>query len=435
MFENAIVDQNPHWEGTYYKEGVPRKILVKVKDYLELPHIIAVTGVRRSGKSTLIKQIINFLIREKKVRPGNILFLNLENPQFSQYKNDIAYLDRIYGEYIKLISPEGLIYCMLDEVHFFPEWQVFVKSRYEKGHIKFIVTGSNSRLLSSELVTLLSGRTVPVEVFPFSFVEYLASMDIDATDAVSFIKERHRVRKIFDEYLQLGGFPEIAFISEPMMKKEILVMYARAILYQDIAPRFGIKKAGDLEHLFFYLISNVASLYTYNSLSKLLSLSDKTIKEYLAYFEDAFLLFTVNAFDFSVKKQINSPKKVYAIDTGLANAVSFNFSENMGHLLENLVFLKLKQENKEVFYYKTNNGGEVDFIYRESGGNQGLIQVTKEIRTENVRKRETKALVRAMEETGITQGIIVTYEDEEKIQIDGKTIEVVPAYAFLSVKP
>ena len=431
MFEGVIVDQNPHWDGNLYQEGVPRGVLDKVKEYLTLPYVIALVGVRRSGKSTLARQTINHLIRDKGVPPRNILFLNLENPQFSRHRSDVSYLERAYEDYLKIVSPEGNVYCFLDEVHFFPEWQVFVKAKYEQKKIKFIVTGSNSHLLSSEFITLLSGRALPIEVYPFSFAEFAAANGLLVHDAVSLARERNRLRNLLDDFLRFGGFPETSFVEDVTMKREILVMYARNILYQDIAPRFAVKKAMELENLFFYLASNVASQYTFNKLADLVGLNDKTVKEFLGYFTDAYLLFTLDSFAFSVREQIKSPKKIYTIDNGLSGAVGFSFSENIGHLLENQVFLELKRQGRELYYYRTGSGHEVDFACRQGGGIVQLIQVAREIASEKTRNRELRALLKAMDETGLERGVIVTYEDEEEITYEGKTVSVIPAYKYL----
>ena len=432
MFEAVIVDQNPHWDGTLYPEGVQRSALGKVKEYLELPHIIALVGVRRSGKSTLARQTVNHLIHDKGVTPRNILFLNLENPQFSRYRNQVSYLDQAFEDYLKLVSPEGTVYCFLDEVHFFTEWQVFVKSRYERKNIKFVITGSNSHLLSSEFITLLSGRALSVEVFPFSFNEYVAASGIVLPDIVAQTKERNRLRGLLDDYLRNGGFPETTKIDVEATRKDILIMYARNILYQDIAPRFSVKKAVDLENLFFYLASNISSLYSFNKLADLTGLNDKTVKDYLGYFADAYLLFTLDSFSFSVREQIKSPKKVYAIDTGMAGAVGFSFSKNLGHLLENQVYLELKRRNGgQLYYFKTENGLEVDFTETTGGKVTRLIQVVQELGDEKTKNREMRALIKAMDETGLQQGDIVTYEEEDCISIDDKTINLIPAYKFL----
>lgn len=431
MFESVIVEQNPHWDGSLYLEGTPRQQLDKLKTYLDLPHIIALVGVRRAGKSTLARQAINHLIRDKGVPPRNILFLNLENPRFNRYRSDVAYLEQAWQDYLKLVDPQGMVYCFLDEVHFFPEWQVFVKARYEQQQIKFVVTGSNSHLLSSELITLLSGRALPIEVYPFSFAEFVAANDVPLPDAVAAIREKNRLRGLFDSYLRFGGFPETCAQDVPAIKQEILVMYARTILYQDIAPRFAIKKAVALENLFFYLASNIATLYSFNKLSALVGLNDKTIKEYLGYFNDAYLLFSLDAYAFSVKELIKSAKKVYAIDTGMAGAVGFSFSENRGHLLENLIYLELKRRGHDLCYYRTGNGLEVDFACCNQGKVTRLVQVAQELEAGKTRDREVRALVKAMDETGLTQADIVTYEDEEELTVDGKQIRVIPAYRYL----
>jgi hypothetical protein len=208
-------------------------------------------------------------------------------------------------------------------------------------------------------------------------------------------------------------------------------MYARNILYQDIAPRFAIKKAVDLENLFFYLASNISSLYSFNKLAALVGLSDKTVKDYIGYFSDAYLLFTLDAFAFSAKEQIRSPKKVYAIDTGLAGAVGFSFSENQGRLLENLLFLELKRRGHALYYYKTSNGLEVDFACHAGGKITQLIQVTYDMGEDRTRNRELRALVKALEETGLAAGVIITYEQEDEIVVDGKKISLIPAFKYL----
>ncbi len=386
-------------------------------------------GVRRGGKSTLLKQLINHLIRNENINPRNILFLNLETPYFSHYRDDPINLEKIYDDYQKLTSPEGKIYFFLDEVQYFNEWQVFVKAHYEQKNIKFVITGSNSNLLSSELITLLSGRSIPVEVYPFSYKEFLKATGLDTSDSIALIKKRNRLRRLLDDYLKYGGFPEIVLMKQKEMAREILSMYSRNIIYQDIAARYTIRKAADLEHLFFYLISNISALYSYNNLSGMLNLSDKTVKEYLKFFSDAYLLFTVDSFSHSVKQQLKSPKKIYSIDTGIIGAVSFRFSENIGKLLENMVFLEMKRLGKDIYYYKTENGFEVDFLCRRGGETTELIQVAKEIRISETRERELRAMFKALKENNINEGYIVTYENEEEIvKKDNLTVNIIPSY-------
>ncbi|NIA09181.1 MAG: AAA family ATPase [Nitrospiraceae bacterium] len=353
MFEDVIVDQNPHWDGSLFEQGVPRHCLDVLKEkYLGVRQVISIVGVRRCGKSTLLRQIINFLIQAMKIDPENILFMNLENPYFTPYRDDVRNLEQIYADYLKLVGPrKGKVYIFLDELQFFRDWQVFVKAHYENDNIKFIVTGSNSQLLSSDLLTLLSGRTLPLTLYPFDFPEYVRARGETVSTRVQLVRRRHVLRRLCDEYLAEGGFPEVVLTENQPIKKDILANYAKNILFQDIVPRFEIKKTYQVEKLFFYLVSNTGSLFTYSNLAELVGISDKTAKEYVKYCADAFLLQTLDRFNFSVKKQIRSPKKVYCIDNGLVSAVSFSFSKNIGHYLENVVFGKLQRGEEYLLLY------------------------------------------------------------------------------------
>lgn len=431
MFEDVIVDQNPHWEGEEYEPGIPRNRIALLKEYLPSRQVISIVGVRQCGKSTLLRQTINYLLQDKGVPAKNILFLNLENPYFTPYRQDVRNLERIYADYLKLADPQGNVYVFLDELQYFTDWQVFVKSKYERENIKFIVTGSNSQLLSSDLITLLSGRTLPVVLFPFDFHEYLLARGERVVSGIQAIRNRHRLRKLCDEYLFCGGFPEVVLMENPRLKKDILANYARNILYQDIVPRFELKKPYKVEKLFFYLVSNITGLFTYNKLAQLVGLSDKTVRDYIGFFEDAFLLYTVDRFDFSVKKQLRGPKKIYSVDNGLSASVSF--SENRGRYLENMVFGTFVRNGHNVFYYRTKNGLEVDFFCPGIGNCGQLLQICADMQDEKTRKREIRALCVAAEELGLEGGTIVTMDEEEEIRERGKAIKIVPAWKYFNL--
>jgi predicted AAA+ superfamily ATPase len=431
MFEELLSDQNPHWRGSFYEEGIHRDVLGKVIQYIDIPHIVSIVGVRRCGKSTLLRQTINYLIKERGIAPQQILFINLETPALGSYRHDITYLERLHSDYLKLIQPQGQIFFFLDEAQFFPEWQVFVKAHYEQKKIKFFITGSNSRLLSSEYITLLSGRTLPVEIFPFSFAEFIRVGGMDDQDKIGLTADRHRLRSLLEEYLHFGGFPEIAYVQESAVKKEILSMYGRHILFQDIAPRFNVKKSSDLENLYYYIITNVSSLYTYNSLAKATGLNDKTVKDYMMFFADARLLMSVDLHDYSVKQRLKSPRKVYSIDTGIAATGSLSYSKNIGRLLENLVFLELMRRGFDIFYYRTKNNLEVDFLCRRERQITALVQTSLEMQADKTRKREIRALEKAMEETGLQESTIVTLEEEGEETVTSGRIAIVPAYKYL----
>ncbi|MCP5050543.1 MAG: AAA family ATPase, partial [bacterium] len=184
--------------------GIRRTAFNKTLSYMENEFIISICGVRRAGKSTLLKQLINYLIETKKIPPGNILTLNLEDPVFNFYKDDVTYLDRVYREYLKMHNPQGKVYLFLDEVQFFSDWEVFVKAKFEKKDSKIVVTGSNSRLISADMATLLSGRTLVIDMLPFSFQEVLAAGDIDTGNTVALLSQKNRVKALFDNYLIYG---------------------------------------------------------------------------------------------------------------------------------------------------------------------------------------------------------------------------------------
>lgn len=431
MFENLLTEQNPHWNGTLYEAGIERECFQKFLQFLETKMIISVMGVRRAGKSTLLKQAINHLIQIERVKPTNILFLNLEHPYLSQY-NDVIHLQKIYESYLQLTIPEGKIYCFLDEVQYFSNWQIFVKAHFENKNIKFVITGSNSALLSSELMTLLSGRTLPIDVFPLSFTELATYHAINTKTTLQLSQNRHKLQRLTEEYLHFGGFPEVAATENHTVAYEILNAYAKTILYQDVAKRLQVRHSAELEKLFVYLSSNIAKPFSYNNLSTLFSLSDKSIKEYIKAFEDSYLLFTVDLYAYSLKKQLRNPKKIYSIDMGQINAVSFKFTENLGRLLENSVYLQLKRLGYEVYYYKTEQDLEVDFIAKR-GMNHSLIQVAWNLEEAQTRKREITALAQSLEEMKVDKGFLITFDDNEEV-IEGKQlIHVLPAYKFFSL--
>jgi len=329
-------------------------------------------------------------------------------------------------DYYKLMNPQGKIYLFLDEIQFFKNWQVFIKSKYENSNIKFIITGSNSQLLSSELITLLSGRTLNIYLYPFDFKEFLLAKKIEIKSKIDLLKNQNLIRKHFDEFVRWGGFPEIAFIKDNNTKKEILENYYKNILYHDIIPRFGIKNIDKTEKLAHYLLSNIGKPFSYNKLSKLIALSDKTVKEYTNYFSKAYLLFELKHFDFSIKKQINTPKKVYAIDTGLINSISFKFTEDIGRLYENLVFVELKRRGKEIYYHK--DMYECDFIVKEESKITQAIQVCKSIKDPDTRKREILGIKEAIKKYKLKTALILTENEEEIIN---KEIQAIPLWKWL----
>jgi len=405
--KNILIEQNQHWSDKKYN-SVKRDILDKLISYLPLKQIITITGVRRCGKSTLAKQAINYLL-ESGVESKNIFFINLENPYFLEHKHNPNYLNTIYEEYLKLMNPKGRVYCIFDEVQYFENWQVYIKSKYESSDIKFIITGSNSSMLSNELNTLLSGRSLNIHLNTFSFSEFLDYKNIDYSSEFTQISNKIAISRAKDEYLKWGGFYEVFELEDEFIKKEILISYAKNIIYQDIIPRYNIRNSEIVERLFFYLLTTLTGVLNYTTLSKTFEVSDKTIKEYINYFEDVFLLKRIDKFHTKPKEKIKSSKKIYALDNGFLQIAPTN-SKNLGSALENLVFISLNQKCNELTYLKDKY--EIDFKCDKT-----LYQVSYEIDNYKTKQRELNAF-KYLDNQAKWEHKLITYdtqnEDEDK---------------------
>lgn len=395
IIENSIADAQ---NGNFRKRDIFNKIL----KLMSLRQILSIVGVRRCGKSTLMKELVRKCLT--KTSRNNILYLNLEQPFFNQYKNDVKNLQKIYEIFLKRIDKRRKIFIFLDEIQFFNDWQVFVKWLYEKNVAKIVLTGSNSRLLSSELTTLLSGRTIPIYVYPFSLSESKLS---------------------FSKYLSDGGFPEV--VLNPKNKSELAETYYKNILYQDVIPRFGIKNSSAMENLSYYLISHSGKEISYNTLKSISRLDDKTVKDYISYLQDANLIYILHNYDFSLKKLIGNKKKVYLVDP-LFSQLSFKNSPDRGRLFENFVYMFLKRFQYNLYFHQ--NGGECDFIIKEGYKISTLIQVCYELNNAN-NDREIKGLLSAMKKFGLNKGLIVTKNQESFKEIDNKKIEVLSVKTFM----
>ncbi|RBQ30961.1 ATPase [Arcobacter sp. FW59] len=402
--KNILIEQNLHWQNKVYK-SVRREALDKLISYLPLKQIITITGIRRCGKSTLSKQAINHLINSG-VNAQNIFFINLENPMFLEYKNDASFLGVIYEEYLKLINPKGKIYCIFDEIQYFENWQVYIKSKYETSDIKYIITGSNSSMLSNELNTLLSGRSLNIHLNTFSFKEFLDYKNIKYSNEFEQISNHIEIQRAKEMYLKWGGFYEVFDVEDELIKKEILLNYVKNIIYQDIVPRYGIRNSQILERLFFYLLSNSTNLINYTTLSQTFDISDKTIKEYINYFEDTFLLKRLDKFHNKQKEIVKSFKKIYSLDNGFLQ-IAPKFSTNFGMSLENMVFIVLNQRVENLYYLKDLQ--EIDFFDTNK-----LYQVSYDISEAKTKQRELNAFSYFNKENRY-RNLLITYNINESI--------------------
>lgn len=416
LLKEILLDQRAVFEKK--RPGTSRDALEAVGSHMRKPHAITLAGVRRCGKSTLLRQIAERFLA------SGYHYCHFEDERLLGFEaRDFALLHEVL---IECFGDQQVM--LLDEVQNAPGWEAFVRRMLESGH-KFVVTGSNAALLSRELGSKLTGRHVTVDLFPFSFREYLRHLNVEASQR-SLLEPAGRATLLrhFAEYRLRGGFPEPLNYDSP----DLLAQLYDDILYRDVATRHDIKNTRALRELALYYMSNVATLASFNKLKTSLGVgSVTTVSAYTDFLVQAFVLATVPVFDASVKRRSIAPKKVYAVDTGLANQVSLSFSHNLGALTENLVFLELVRRGADVSYYKTASGREVDFACRRGRALGELVQVTLSLADPQVRTREVGAMTEALDEQGLDVGLVLTESEREDIVLGKRAIKVRPLTEWL----
>jgi len=413
-----------------------RAYVEKCLRFLETNVVAAIIGVRRAGKSYLMRQVTKKLI-ENGVKRENILMVNFEDGRFAAFYPKL--LDEIYETYLEFLNPEPeeKPFIFLDEIHLVPKWERWVRTQQELGKAKIVISCSSSKLLAGELATVLTGRHLDIFVFPLSFEEFLyfKFKGLEIKDELDLVSKKIEIRRAFNEYFEFGGFPEVVLSNE---KKQLLLTYFDDVLTKDIEKRYMLKKGEKLRALARFYLTNISSPITFNSLKKSLDTTTNTIEKYSSYLEEAGMIFFVKRFSFKVKEQEKAARKIYAIDAGLANAMGFKFSANLGRVAENLVAIELMKRSKlnpnmELYYWRDATGKEVDFIVKEGLEVKQLIQVCWDVGDAGTKKRELKGLLKAMDEFKLKQGLIVTgdYEGEEKK--DDKTIKFIPLCSWLAI--
>ena len=377
-------------------QGTPRERGIRIEDSFA----IIITGIRRCGKSTFLNQLL------KKQKKG--YYINLEDPRLEDFElQDFNRANEILKE---LYGDKGIYF--FDEIQNVDRWEKFIRYLIDKKE-RVIITGSNASLLSRELGTKLTGRHLQVEMFPFSFREFL-----------NMRKESPSV-KSFDKYLYVGGFPEYVKKQNPPILHELL----SDVVMKDIAVRFGIKNTNMLKKVAIHLISNTGKEFSFNSIKKMFEIkSVQSVIDYVSYFEDAYLIFTVPRFSYSYRQQIVNPKKVYSVDNGLSHNNSVSFSKDKGRMLENVVFLGLRRKFRDIFYFQKKY--ECDFIIKEKDKITQAIQVCFDFNEEN-KEREIRGILDALKEFKLNEGLILTYNQKDEFFADGKKIRIIPAWKWL----
>ncbi len=396
--------------------GVEREMLDQLEKTIVAPQIVVITGLRRVGKSTLLAQIANKYLK------GGYYFINFEDERLLNFQ--VKDFDLLHETLISLFGEKRTF--LFDEIQNVPEWERFVRRLHDQGY-KFIVTGSNASLLSQELGTRLTGRYIRAELFPFSFREFLLFKKVEIPDLkVLTTKQKGQLQKLTKDYIVSGGIPDSLKYPELQIHKTLY----DDVLYRDIATRYKLDNVKSLKELAFYLISNISTLISFNKLKELLKLgSVNTIKSYIDYLENSWLFFVVNKYAYSVKEQQIAAKKIYGIDTGLAVSVGFSFSQNLGKLMENVVYLQLRRKQQDIYYYKTAQDYEVDFFLPKENA---FIQVSQYFDSPETQERELRAITAAVrEQKEVTSHLVVTESDKQTLNREGLHIQVVPLYEWL----
>lgn len=435
MNKNEIIRILEDWN--FWKRdmetGVPRNFyLDQLKEFLSARQVMVVIGPRRSGKSFVMRQFAKWLIAEKGIDRKNILFINFEDPRLPEM--NARELDQIFNYYLESLAPQGELFVFLDEIQEVAGWERWVRTMHELNKATLIISGSNADLLSQELATSLTGRHLNITVFPLSFKEYLSFHDILLKDKLDMVHNETTIKGLFRRYLEEGAYP--AAVLAPRETREILLSYFEDILNKDLIRRYKIRKAEKLKALARFYLTQVASLCTHNSIARFLEITPNTVEKFSGYLETSYLVFFLKRFSFKLKEQEKSPRKVFSVDTGLANTVGFKFSENLGRSAENLVFLELLRKKAanpllEIYFWKDIHHREVDFVVKEALDIKELIQVSWNISKAPTRDRELRSLLKAMEDLKLSEALVITEEEEAEETIKGKKIGFIPIWKWL----
>jgi predicted AAA+ superfamily ATPase len=397
---------------------VERDIKKRIEKLIEKDIVKVITGVRRSGKSTLAF----LLLKNKKFG-----YINFDEKELTTQNLDdlLSSIKEIYGK---------VKYLLLDEIQNVEKWELWVNSLQRRGY-NLIITGSNAKLLSKELATHLTGRYLEFENFPFSFREFLEAQDFNL-DNIRYLKEKQgEVKNLLRKYLWEGGFPE--YLIKKLDESYLITLF-NSIIYADIVKRWNVKYPSKLEDLIRYLINIFGREYTATKAKNILDFkSTSTVLNYIKYAEEAYLLFSLERFSFKQKEFFKMPKKVYCIDFGFIKIVSKRVTEDFGRLMENCVFLELRRkglkENKDLFYFKDSQNHEVDFVVKEGLKVTQVIQVTYASSKDEIENREIRSLLKAAEnfKRDKPELLVITWDYESVEDIKGKKIKFLPLWKWL----
>ncbi|MBN2153765.1 MAG: ATP-binding protein [Candidatus Lokiarchaeota archaeon] len=419
----AIRTWNPWWAASWRfpSSWVPRTTLGDIIASMKVRHIKDIIGVRRCGKTTLVFQVIKGLIDDG-IPPEQIVFLNF---------NDVVVKSTGFHELEKAIyvAAPDVMYLFLDEVQEKPGWQQWVVGFYDTSRFKHIfVTGSTASLITEDVGRLLTGRHLTFRLLPFSFREALVANGWDDFDPAAIKRSLPRINGYLERYLAQGGFPE-THNSDPLVTRQILTLLFGDIIARDIASRHAVDVA-KLTAVAQYTMTNFTREFSMRKIANALAVHVDTVEKYLAYLEQSFMVFTLPLFSYKQLRQFHENKKFYVVDNGLRNQVAFKTTRDLGKMAENVVFLALKQEGAEMYYWKDDKH-EVDFLVTSGANVRSIIQVCWDPSEKGIREREIAGIVAAARLFGLPEGMILDRDAEAEETRDGITIHFVPIATWL----
>lgn len=399
--------------------------------YISLPEetdrIITITGARRTGKTYLEFHEMQSVLKKVDNDATRIVYIDFEDDRL--YPLTLEKLGEIPNVYYEMFpsNKNKRVWFFFDEIQTVKKWELFIRRLNETENCRIILTGSSSTMLSKEIATQLRGRTMNVEVFPYSLSELISITHGDVNRYLS--KDLAKIKQQRNRYLEEGGFPETLGLSI-RNKHQLWREYIDLILYKDIIERHNVGNTHMLKYYFKFLNSNIANQLSIQKVfrdmkSQGLKVGKNSLYDYLEYFEDAYALFTVPMFTDNLREQHRNPRKIYNVDIGLKNAMTI--SKDSGRALENAVFLELRRNNRDIYYWKGKQ--EVDFCVSDYKGVR-LYNVSETISDHDTRSREIGGLIEGMNELDLDEAIIITLNEKETIEQDSKTIHVLPFHEF-----
>lgn len=412
--KNIVLGHKAERDEFLKAQYVQREGLRKARQSMGNNLIKVIVGPRRAGKSVFAMQMLE---------GEDFAYLNFDDERLigiSDYDDLLKAIRQVYGE----------TKCILfDEIQNLNKWELFLNRLHRKG-FNLIITGSNSRLLSGELATHLTGRYIKLQIFPFSFIEFLRTRNFVLDDTIAMKERQGMILNLLNEYLNKGGYPEV--LVKNIEHTSYIKTLFESILFKDIVKRYNVRYAKKLYDLGLYLITNHSNEFSYTRLKKVLEFrSVHTVENYAKYLNEAFLTFSIGRFSHKVKEQLRSARKVYAYDTGVITAVKFKTTPDTGRLIENLVAVELLRRGKEFYCYKTKDSKEVDFAVKEGLTISQLIQVCYDIDHYMTKKREMNALLKATGEIRCQHHMVITWDYEAKEDFNNRTINYMPLWKWL----